>query len=120
MSHRDESLGTPFAIEIEGTHDAYMIRLSGAFGAECRQQFEAHLEPIVAASPSRVALDLRELTFIDSTGLAIVLKTDADLRAKEIRLVVIKGKGQVRRVFELTDTERVLTTVEDPADIPAI
>ena len=57
-------------------------------------------------------LDLREVTFFDSTGLQLVL--DADVRAREEgrRFVVAAGDGEPRRVLELAEVIERLTLEE--------
>ena len=50
-----------------------------------------------------LVLDLREVSFFDSTGLQLVL--DADVRAREEgrRFVVLPGEGEPMRVLELAE-----------------
>jgi anti-anti-sigma factor len=120
MGNRDEALGKPFAVETEHADGTLTIRLSGAFGAECKQHFEQQLQAVEEPRPERVLLDLRGLTFIDSAALAAILTTDADLREQGLQVAVIRGKGQVRRVFEMTGVERALTAVDDPADLSTL
>ncbi len=57
---------------------------------------------------SDVALDLRELDFLDSSGLRTVLSAARLLRENDRRLVLVRGPSPVQRVFELTRmTERL-------------
>lgn len=80
-----------------------------------------HLEQAVAArvdgKPELVVLDLRNLVFLDSTGLRLVLRLQASLRDVGGRLVLVKGPRRVHRVFELTRATDVLEIVQDPADV---
>ena len=64
-----------------------------------------------------LVLDLRELTFIDSSGVHAIV--DACVRAERARcrVAVIEGAPQVRRVFRLTGLDRLIDTVSDPAEI---
>ena len=50
-----------------------------------------------------LVLDLREVSFFDSTGLQLVL--DADVRAREEgrRFVVLPGDGEPMRILELAE-----------------
>ena len=55
-----------------------------------------------------VALDLRRLDFLDSSGLRAVVLAAARLTENERRLVLVRGSSPVQRVFELTHmTERL-------------
>jgi len=63
---------------------------------------------------ARLLIDLSRLTFLDSTGLRLLLQ--ADMRAREggYELVLRRGGPSVQRVFEVTGALDVLR-FEDPA-----
>jgi anti-anti-sigma factor len=48
-----------------------------------------------------VVFDLGETTFLDSTGIRLVLEADARARRGNTRLVVLPGPPHVHRVFEV-------------------
>ena len=62
-----------------------------------------------------VILDLRELTFIDSTGLHAIVGAQERLGEDGRRLALVRGPPSVQRVFELTGVRGRLNFVE-PAD----
>jgi anti-anti-sigma factor len=70
-----------------------------------------------AATYERVVLDLRQATFIDSTGLHAVLRADQASRSGDWEFRVIHGPAGVRRIFELTQLDRRLRFVE-PDGLP--
>jgi anti-anti-sigma factor len=49
-----------------------------------------------------VALDMRELEFLDSSGLRLIVMADQRLRAASRRLALVRGPESVQRVFEIT------------------
>ena len=66
-----------------------------------------------------LVLDLRGLTFIDSSGLHVIV--DACTRAERApcRVVVIQGSPQVQRMFAMLGLDQLIDTVADPAEINA-
>jgi anti-sigma B factor antagonist len=60
-----------------------------------------------------LVLDLRKLSFLDSSGLRLILATDDASGSR--RVVVVRGPAQVDRVFELTGTGARLEIVDDPS-----
>ena len=48
-------------------------------------------------------LDLRELSFIASSGVHVILDVVGDARRKGGRLLIVRGPGQVDRMLELTE-----------------
>jgi anti-sigma B factor antagonist len=66
---------------------------------------------------STVVLDLRQLEFMDSSGLRLIVL--ADMRAREAgrRFVLVKGAETVHRVFEITRMSERLAFVADPTEL---
>jgi anti-sigma B factor antagonist len=58
-----------------------------------------------------VVLDLRELVFMDSTGLRLVMSEDAAARADGRTFEVVRGGPAVQRIFELACMAERLTFV---------
>ena len=68
-------------------------------------------------APSLLVIDLSALTFVDSTGVRVVLLADDRARAAGRRLAVRLGTGSALRVFTalgLVDKLDVLPTRDDP------
>jgi anti-sigma B factor antagonist len=57
-----------------------------------------------------VVLDLSQTTFMDSTGVHLVLEATAHARTRGTRLIVLPGPHAVRRVFELCGVSHLLLT----------
>jgi anti-anti-sigma factor len=75
---------------------------------------EEELRRAEADRPRTLILDLREVTFFDSTGLQLVL--DADVRAREEGrqfMIALGADGEPRRILELAEVIDRLSLVED-------
>jgi anti-sigma B factor antagonist len=59
-------------------------------------------------------LDLRELEFVDSAGLRLVMRTHARAKQDGRRLVVIRGGENVDRVLTLTGLQDELEMADAP------
>ncbi len=58
-----------------------------------------------------VVLDLRQVSFIESTGLKMMFAADGRLRERGGCLVVLEGSRQVHRLLEMTGLSERLTVV---------
>jgi anti-anti-sigma factor len=63
-----------------------------------------------------VVLDLREVTFIDSAGVRLVLEGSRALAAAGGELVVVRGGHEVRRLFALVGLDGRVRMVDSPPD----
>lgn len=64
---------------------------------------EQELRALRVQGVQEIVLDLRELTFIDSSGLSLLLRLDAEARADGFSFAIVEGDGPVRRLLEMTD-----------------
>ena len=62
-------------------------------------------------------VDLSELAFMDSTGLKTILSAHARFAEAGCRLVLIAGRPQVQKVFELTGTQERLEFVNSHDEV---
>jgi len=71
-----------------------------------------------SARAGAVVVDLRRLTFMDSTGLGTLLGAHGDAGRRGTDFAVIcPDDGPVRRLFRLTDADSLLRFVESAADL---
>jgi anti-anti-sigma factor len=83
----------PFRCEIRETHDAAVN--------EC------------ARSKRRVTLDLRGLSFMDSTGVRMLLEAAAASRRDGFAFAVVRGNPDVMRVLEVSGILDHFVIVDD-------
>jgi anti-anti-sigma factor len=66
-----------------------------------------------------LVLDLREVGFMDTSGLRYVLELHERAERDGFVLRVVRGPSPVQRVFEVSGLEPRLPFVDDPDDSPA-
>jgi anti-anti-sigma factor len=64
-----------------------------------------------------LVLDLRGLTFMDSSGLHELIKQNEFARSNRHNLAVVRGTDAIQRVLKLTRVEEMLVLVDDPDDL---
>jgi len=98
--------------------------LSGELDLAVAAGLEATIRGLCGEGVSGIELDLSQLTFMDSSGLRVVLGAQALCAEHGCDFLVTPGRGQVQRLLELTGTTDVLPLAEAPprpaeADHPA-
>ena len=101
------------ATTVEGTVE---ITLEGELDLGSAPQLEQRLHEIEQSGTNRVIVDLRQLAFIDSTGLRLLLQAHARCSERRCEFVLRPGGEPVQRVFDLTGALKVLR-FEDPSEI---
>ncbi len=90
------------------------VQPHGELDLDSVHRVEVALEELRAEGCDDVVLDLRGLTFMDSTGLRLVIRWDTAARADGFRFAVVPGEEVVQRVFRLTGMDGHLTVADPP------
>lgn len=90
------------------------LALDGEFDLSNAAEVEDALKDIERERPALLILDLRALTFMDSTGLRVMVSADARARDDSRRLAIVQGPEAVHRVFRITGLDDHLEIVETP------
>lgn len=98
----------PFEVESEELEDGIrMFTVRGELDMSTAPEFEQKLDAALSQSDASIVLDLCECEFIDSTGIALIVRAWQRLEADEGkgRLVLCSHNHQVRRLLQITGVE---------------
>jgi anti-anti-sigma factor len=95
-----------FVVDVLAEPRGTVVSVSGELDVASSQVLERQLMEL--QDVDLVVIDLRGLTFIDSTGLGVLVR--AHQRAVEIgnRVALVRGNGQVNRLLTLTGLDEQL------------
>lgn len=91
-----------------------LLQLNGEFDMAGVDRFEQLLNADQTPEAATFVLDLRGLTFIDSSGLRALIMADQRVRADGGRVIVVKGSDRVNQVLEVTGVARQIELVDEP------
>ena len=74
----------------------------------------------VEESHELVALDLSQTSFMDSTGLQMMIGADRRMRERGGRFVVIQGPEPIQRLLSLTQVGDYLELISDAAELERV
>lgn len=92
----------PFRIDVHHERETVRVTPVGELDLATVAPLRERLDEVRASGCRSIVLDLRELTFIDSSGLHLTLSCDRHARESQIEFAIIQGPPAVRRVFEIT------------------
>ena len=93
---------------VEHSTGAVVVALQGVVDAHTTSVVRARIDQVLDGGATRMVLDLQEVPFLDSAGLAILVS--AQKRAKEINgnVVLIWPRDEgVQRILRLTRFDKV-------------
>jgi anti-anti-sigma factor len=103
--------------EVEPRDRSVTVRLAGELDLATVEAFSAKSHDLLAEGFEHLVLDLRGLTFMDSSGLRAVLQLHHEA-GTSARLEIIDGPDHVQRLFTITGLRRFLQFA-GPTDAPA-
>lgn len=80
------------------------MALNGELDLSSGPELEALLRELESSGLGRILIDLHELNFMDSSGLALLIRAQQMTAAGGHRLELRPGPHQVQRLFEMTGT----------------
>jgi anti-sigma B factor antagonist len=100
-----------FSVTRRRAGDAVVVAPVGEIDLLTVDHVRAELQA-AAAETQRVVLDLRNVSFIDSAGLRLVLESSRAVGA----FAVVRGPREVQRVFDLVGLDERLMMLDQPPD----
>ena len=104
----------PFRCETGRDGETSWVRPVGELDLDTAPLLDQELAAARAAGAARLVLDLRALTFMDSTGLRLVIRWDTDAREQGFSFAIVPGPEVVQRVFRLTGMDEHLPVAPPP------
>jgi anti-sigma B factor antagonist len=100
-----------FRLEVEPEREVVRVCPSGEVDLATVDSIHEKIEDLKSVGFARVALDLRGVTFLDSTGIRLILELSASSRADGWDFAVIEGPADVQRVFELAGVQPLVPRI---------
>lgn len=97
-----------------------MLHLDGELDISGARTLQQALVELYRDLPPVLALDLRGLAFIDSSGLRAILAADDAARCDGRGIILVEGSPDVQEVFKITLLEDRFQFIEHPDDLPPL
>lgn len=114
-----EAVNNDFSVDVREEGGATLLAVSGELDLRTSPELEEQLSRAFDGGAELVILDLRQIEFMDSTGLRVLLSAHQRAHDTGRRFALVRGADQVERVLTLTGVRDLLTVVDAPEDLLA-
>ena len=104
----------PFRIEIHPGHGLGVVLPIGELDLATAGSLRDVMIEHARREPEVLVIDLGRLSFMDCSGVRILLEAHARARQTDRRVEVVCPRGQVRRLLSVSAADLELDLVEDP------
>ena len=108
---------TILELETRQREGLVQVVLRGELDLSTVEKVEQELRRLEGQGEKLLVLDLAELSFLDSTGLRLMVTADQRARQEGRRLAIVKGPASVHRVFTITKLDEQLDMVDDVTEL---
>ena len=105
-----------FDVQVRKIADSTVVTPSGELDLSGARALSPVLADVAADGASRVVLDLRDLTFLDSSGIGTIVKFQRHFAVEGVGFGVVKGDEHVQRAFALSHVEPLMPWTMPPGD----
>lgn len=88
--------------------DVHAVALRGEFDLAHADEVERELMRVEATDARSIILDLSGLSFLDSTGIRLILEAQVRSQQDANRLVLLRPPRMVQRVFTIAGVDKLL------------
>lgn len=96
------------SIKVSGNHATALLK--GKVYSQDASLFRDELLEKIDKGVTEVTIDLSELTYIDSTGLGVLITIHKRVKEKNGKILITGAQGMVEQLFKRTRLDRVLMT----------
>ena len=108
-----------FRLEVRNEGQATVIAVSGELDLASSPALQEELDRVGASDAQLLIIDLRDLDFMDSTGLSVLVRAHQRIEEQGRQLAMVRGPQQVQRLLSLTGVAERLTLVDSPEELLA-
>ena len=106
--------GSEFSVAVRAEGSAQVVVVRGEVDLATADVLRGELRS-AAERADTVVLDLREVSFMDTQGLAVVIEAQQAATQAGHRFAITRAPDRVHRLFDMIGLTPRLTIVDDPA-----
>jgi anti-sigma B factor antagonist len=95
------------------TPDPDILVVEGEIDLHESPQMQAKLNRLIRKKPARILIDCTGLSYIDSSGIAVLIEALQRLRAQGARLKLFGVRESIRQIFDLAKLDKVFEIYGD-------
>ena len=98
-----------YSIDVKDTYS--LIRIEGSMSDDFLREIRGAFEEALSRDTA-VVVDIRDVSFISSSGLGLLFNSNSRLKSNGCKLVVFGARDEIRRLFAVTRIESHIAMVD--------
>ncbi len=101
---------------------AVVLALSGRLDFTARHDFQGAIQQAKDSGAKLIVLNIKDISFIDSAALGMLMVAFKDLQQGKVRLVIAEPQPYVQKIFALANLSNIVSvysTVDEAVSSPS-
>jgi len=103
--------------EVKKGEDSIVLKLNDNINSQTIEEFEETLKGYVKSGILKIVIDLKDIEFISSQGLGVLVINYKPLAEKEGFIALLNLNDSIKRVMEITRLDKVITVAKSLKEI---
>ncbi len=107
----------PLKVSVEQKDEGtYVVRPEGSIDANTHTILGSEMNAILAKTPRLIIFDMKNVNFVSSAGVGLVLQTEKSLQLHGGSALMVHLQPQIRKVFEIVQAlpaQQIFTSVQE-------
>ena len=107
----------PLKVSVEAKDGGtYTIRPEGSIDANTHTILGSEVDAILAKSPGLVIFDMKDVHYVSSAGISVILVAEKALRAHGGNVLMVHPQPQIRKVFDIVQalpSQKIFSSVQE-------
>lgn len=99
--------------------DWAVLAIAGEVDLATVPELEQAIKGVLEEGTSNLVLDLSETTFMDSTGLRVLIMADREFKEGDRSLAILVKPGPISRLLDVSGMHELLRVIGDTAELNA-
>ncbi len=96
-------------LTVERTENRFYVSVAGEVDLATAPELDTVLLAAIVNQPQEIVIDLTDVSFLDSTGLGVIVRALKRTRERGTSLNIIASNERVLKVFAITGLDTVLS-----------
>ncbi len=107
----------PLTVRVEEKgRGMYMVYSEGTIDANTHTILRSEMDAILKKSPRMIIMDMKDVKYISSAGIAVVLTTEKSMKDHGGDLLMVHLPPQIKKVFDIVQalpSQQIFASVEE-------
>ena len=81
--------------------DTFIVRPAGSIDTNTFMTLQTELDSILEKSPKVIIFDLKDVSYVSSAGVGVVLLAEQTLKPKSGKVLMVGLQPQIKKVFDI-------------------